>query len=77
MISNYKFLSLKLLKMSSLREKGILFIAVFIAMMWVYPKQGCLLISFIYCISGPIITFFEKRKNKKLKQIEQNTTQEI
>lgn len=67
MISNYKFLSIKLLKMSSLREKGVLFIAIFIALMWIYPKQGFLLISFIYCISGPIVTFFDKRKNKEIR----------
>lgn len=65
MVSNYKFLSIKLLKMSKLRMYGRIFIAIFLGLLWCYPKEGFILISVVYCASGPIITYMEKRKEKR------------
>ena len=55
MVSRLEFVSIKALKVTSLRHFGKLLVAVFIALIWYNAKIGMLAIAGIYCFSGPFI----------------------
>ena len=77
MVSNYKFISIKLLKMPNSQINGIIFIAMFIGLLWWYPKVVLLVISAVYCLSGPIVTYLDRKKSKeKINDIKESDSPE-
>ncbi|MGI6680457.1 MAG: CDP-diacylglycerol--serine O-phosphatidyltransferase [Bdellovibrionota bacterium] len=66
MVSNYRFISIKLLKLPNHSQmNSIILIAIFLGLLWWYPKVVLLAISAIYCVSGPVISYLDKKKAKK------------
>lgn len=66
MVSNYKFLSIKLLKFpKKFQMNAIILIAMFLGLLWWYPKVVLVVISAIYCLSGPIVTYLDRKNNKE------------